>query len=66
MKKLAIAAFASLFATTAFAGGMAEPVVEPEVIVEDTAGTSGGIIVPLLLLALVAVAVSHDNGGSPE
>ncbi|WP_343080377.1 hypothetical protein [Ostreiculturibacter nitratireducens] len=61
MKKLALAAALSAFATTAFAGGMAEPVVEPEVIVEETAGTSGGIVVPLLLLALVAVAVSHNN-----
>ncbi len=59
MKKLALAAALSLSATTAFAGGMAEPVMEPEVVVEETASTNAGLIVPLLLLVLVAVAVSN-------
>lgn len=66
MKKLALAAALSVVASTAFAGGMAEPVVEPEVIVEDTAGTSGGILVPLLLLVLVAAAISSSNGSTPD
>ncbi|WP_343078987.1 hypothetical protein [Ostreiculturibacter nitratireducens] len=62
MKMIRTALAAFCMASPAFAGGMAEPVVEPEVIVEDTAGTSGGIIVPLLLLVLIAVAVSHSDG----
>ncbi|WP_343078988.1 hypothetical protein [Ostreiculturibacter nitratireducens] len=69
MKTLIAAITASMIAMPALAGGMAEPVIEPviapEVIEEDTAGTSGGIIVPLLLLVLIAVAVhGHDSGSS--
>ena len=44
------------------AGGMAEPLMEPEVI-EEQASRSGGIIVPLLILA-VLVALINNNGGS--
>lgn len=61
MKKLALATVLSVAATTAFAGGIAEPVMEPEVIVEDTSSSSsGGVIVPILLLILLAAAVSAD------
>ncbi|SDX30133.1 hypothetical protein [Roseicitreum antarcticum] len=56
MKKFALAAAFSLAATSAFAGNYAEPVIEPEVIVEDTSSSAGGIIVPILLLVLVAAA----------
>ncbi|HQU69745.1 MAG TPA: hypothetical protein PLI43_16315 [Albidovulum sp.] len=59
MKKLALAAAVSLAASTAFAGGMAEPVMEPEVVVEKSS-TSGGILVPLLLLLVVAAAVASN------
>ncbi|WP_095587782.1 hypothetical protein [Actibacterium ureilyticum] len=58
MKKLALAAALSVAATTAFAGNMAEPVMEPEVIVEDTSSSNGGILVPLFFLVLVAAAAS--------
>jgi len=58
MKKVALAAALSLAATTAFAGGMAEPVMEPEVIVEETATSDAGILVPLLAIVLVAAAVA--------
>ena len=52
-----LAAIAGLSAGTAYAGGMSEPVMEPEIIIEESTGSSGGIIIPLLLLAvLVAVA----------
>lgn len=61
MKKIALAAVLSVAASTAFAGGMAEPVMEPEVVAAATSSSSGGIIVPLLLLLVVAAAVS---GGS--
>ncbi len=59
MKKIALAAALSVAATTAFAGGMAEPVMEPAV-VEAGASSSGGIILPLLLLVAVAAAVASN------
>ena len=46
----------------AHAGGMAEPLMEPEVIAEETAGTSG-FVVPLILLAVIAAVLLIDNGG---
>ncbi|MGY6697780.1 MAG: hypothetical protein ACXIUW_17380 [Roseinatronobacter sp.] len=63
MKKIALAAALSMAATTAFAGGhthskMAEPVIEPAVVVEDTRASSAGIIVPIMLLLIVAAAVA--------
>ena len=60
MKKVALAAALSFAATTAFAGTMEEPIVEPEVIVEDTSSSAGGILVPLLFVALVAAAIAAD------
>lgn len=64
MKKIALAAALSMAATSAFAGGhgskYAEPVIEPEIIVEDTSSKAGGLIVPLMLLIIVAaVAATH-------
>jgi len=59
MKKIALAAALSVAATTAFAGGMAEPVMEPAV-VEAGTSSSGGVVVPLLLLVLVAAAVASN------
>ncbi len=61
-----------LSSTTAFAmsvcmataGGMPEPVMEPEVVAAATSSSSGGVIIPLLLLLLIAAAVS--GGGSDE
>lgn len=61
MKKIALAAALALSASTAFAGGMAEPVVEPTVVEAKSASSSaGGIVVPLLVLLLVAAAVSSN------
>ena len=59
MKKIALAAALSVAATTAFAGGLAEPVMEPAV-VEAGTSSSGGVVVPLLLLVLVAAAVASN------
>jgi hypothetical protein len=59
MKKLALAAALSVAATTAFAGGMAEPVMEPEVVVEETGSSNGGLLVPLLLLLVIGAAVAN-------
>ncbi len=60
MKKIALAAALSLAATTAYAGGLADPIVEPEIIVQDTSSSAGGVIVPILLLLLVAAAIAAD------
>lgn len=59
MKKIALAAALSLAASSVYAGGPVEPIMEPEVVVEDSS-TSGGIVVPLILLAVVA-AVAASN-----
>jgi hypothetical protein len=59
MKKLALAAALSVAASTAFAGGMAEPVMEPEVVKAATSSSGAGIIVPLLLLVIVAAVASN-------
>lgn len=58
MKKLALAAALSVAATTAFSGNLEEPVVEPVIVEEDTAGTGAGWIVLVLLAALIAVAAA--------
>lgn len=62
MKKFALAAAFGVAASTAFAGNMAEPVIEmaPVVVMEETAGSSSGagLIVPLILVALIAAALA--------
>ncbi len=58
MKKLALAAALTVAASTAFAGNISEPVMEPEVVVEDTSSSNGGILVPLMALILIAAAAS--------
>lgn len=60
MNKIVLAAALSFAATTAFAGGMAEPVMEPAPVEAKAASSSGGgLLVPLLLLLVVAAAVSN-------
>ena len=60
MKMIKAAVLASLVATPSLAGGMAEPVMEPEVVVEEAAGSSaGGILVPILALVLIAAVASN-------
>lgn len=61
MKKLVLAAALTGAASTAFAGGMAEPVPEMPVAVveEQTSSSAAGIIVPLLLLVLILAASSN-------
>jgi len=60
MKKLVLAAALVGAASTAYAGSLAEPVIEAPVIVEETGGSSSGILLPLILLALVAAAVASN------
>ena len=54
MKKLVLAAVLSEAASTAFAGSMEEPMMEMPVIVEETGSSAGGIVLPLLLIAVLA------------
>lgn len=65
MRNLLIAGTAAfaLTATSALAGGLAEPVMEPDVVEAATSSSSAGIIVPLLLLLLIAAAASGGGGG---
>jgi len=56
MKKIALAAVITMTATAAFAGGMAEPMIEPEIIETATSSSAGGLIIPLLLLAVLVAA----------
>ena len=60
-KILLAGAFCVLATQGAYAGGVAEPTMEPEVVVAETSASSGGVIVPLLLLLLIAAAVSGSN-----
>lgn len=57
MKKFALAAALVVGATSAFAGGLAEPVVEAPVVAAATS-SSAGILVPLILLVLVGAAIA--------
>lgn len=60
MKNIVLAAAFTAAASTAFAGGMSQPVMEmePVVIMEEAAGSSSsaGLIIPLILIALIAAA----------
>ena len=62
-KIMTIAAVLAVSASSAFAGGMAEPAVEGEpMVVEEAAGSGNGALIGgLLLLGLLAAAAS---GGS--
>lgn len=60
---------ACLFPGAVLAGGLAEPIVEsevvlaPEVIAAESA-SSGGYLVPLILLAAAVAIVSASSGGN--
>ncbi|KIN74398.1 hypothetical protein [Sulfitobacter guttiformis] len=58
MKKLVLAAAMSVAASSAFAGSLADPIIEAPVIVEEASSSSAGILVPLLLVVLVAAALA--------
>ena len=66
MRKILIttSAVLALSAMAAQAGGLGEPIMEPEVVEAATSSTAGGIIVPLLLLLLIAAAVSSSSGST--
>lgn len=56
-----LALSASLATQSAFAGAPADPVIGAPASVEETAASSGGIVIPLLLLTIIAVTVA-DTG----
>ncbi len=58
MKKFVLAAALTGFAASAFAGGPSDPIIEKPIIETATAGSSSGIILPLILLALVVAAAA--------
>ena len=64
MKKIALAAAVSVAASSAFAGNInapvVEPVVHPEVVVQDTSSSSAGVVGPLLLVVLVGAALAAN------
>jgi len=60
MKKLAYFATALLGASAAVAGGIEEQTVEAVEMVEETS-SSAGWIVPLVAIALVALAIANDD-----
>ena len=63
MRKLLIttSAVLALSAMAATAGGLGEPIMEPEVVEAATSSSAGGIIVPILLILLIAAAVSGSS-----
>ncbi|MDJ0629791.1 MAG: hypothetical protein QNJ44_16145 [Rhodobacter sp.] len=60
MKKVLLAAAFSLAATGVFAGSYGEPVMEPEIIIEETVASSGsdewvGVMMAFLTIVLLGV-----------
>lgn len=62
----AVAASLTIAAQPVHAGGVAEPMMEPEVVVAETAAASGGFVVPLLLLVVIAAAVASSGSDMPR
>lgn len=64
MKKILLAAAIISLASPSFAGSLADPVVEPPVIVEQASSVSTGMLLPLILISLVLIAVSSSSSSS--
>jgi hypothetical protein len=61
MKKLVLVTVLLAAATTAFAGGMSEPVMDAPVVVSAMDGANSsesGLLIPLIILALLAAGLS--------
>ena len=56
-------AILAVIGSAAFAGGLAEPTMEPTIVAAKTTRSAGGVLIPLLILILVAAAVSSGGGG---
>ena len=62
MKTILLAGCVSaLLASSAMAGNLAEPMMAPEVIAEESAASSQGFVIPLLLVALLAAVLSSSD-----
>ena len=62
MKKLILATVFAAATTTAFAGGMSEPVMEAPVVastMDEAAGSASSLLIPLALIAIVALATKQ-------
>jgi len=57
MKSIALAAAISLAATSAFAGAVSAPMMEPVVMEEHSSSSSGGAVLPLIALLVIWAAV---------
>ena len=61
MKNLVLATVFAAAATTTFAGGMSQPAMDAPVVastMELAAGSSNGLLLPLALLALIAMVAN--------
>ena len=58
MKKLLLASAFAAASTAAFAGSYSEPVVEPVVIIEDTASSSSHAWVTPVMIVLIILALA--------
>ncbi|MEJ6707712.1 MAG: hypothetical protein QNK92_02665 [Amylibacter sp.] len=61
MKKIALAAAMSVAASVAFAGNVAEPVVDVVEVVEDSSSSSSGALLPILALLVVGAAIAAND-----
>lgn len=64
MKRLLMGGTAALALSvgTAFAGGLAEPVLAPAIVEAASTASSSGILVPVVLILLIAAAVALGGG----
>ena len=65
MRKILLATALSAFATSALAGGYVAPVVEAAPVVVQKSSSSTSIWIPIAILVLVGLAVSHHGHDEP-
>jgi hypothetical protein len=64
MKKVMFAAAAvAALGTSALAGGLAEAIMEPEVVAEAASTSNAGILVPVLALIMMAAVLADSGSG---
>jgi hypothetical protein len=61
MKKIALAAAMSVATSAAFAGNVAEPVVDVVEVVEESPSSSSGALLPILALLIVGAAIVSSD-----
>jgi hypothetical protein len=65
MRTIAALMLSAMLVNPAFAGGMAEPIMEEEIKAETAAGSRAGILVPILALILIGLALSNSDDDAP-